>query len=66
MLQEDKFKKMAEFPEKCSLTLVAKCLFVLPNASENCSAAALSLGYLVAIMILLQYAARFILFEITP
>ena len=30
VLQEDIFKKMAEYPEKCSITLVAKCLFVLP------------------------------------
>ena len=30
MLQEDICSKMAEYPEKCSLTLVAECLFVLP------------------------------------
>ena len=30
-LQEDTCLKMAEFPERCSLSVVAKRLFVLPQ-----------------------------------
>ena len=39
----------------------ASAMYEVKNARKNCSAAAVSLGYLEAVLILPQYSARFLL-----